>query len=177
MKQLLYKFLGFSAYVINRFIYGSWSRAYRFIFESRYKNLPNSRPWTTIELLSFYKSCTWTSDAIYGILDIMSKPEKFYKTHKGDCDEYAVFAANVLNPNSMVGVLSVQWYDSCLRGHHVCVIKRNGLFYHIGNWGLWGAYANLDKLAASIVPEYGKILSWSLRKGDSSLKWLSGKII
>jgi len=165
-------------YISGRFLYGPWSRFYRWAFERKYKLMPTDLPWDTDQILEFFEKCTWTKDKFYMLWDTISKPERFYKTKKGDCDEYAAFACAVMNKTNFI--LSVNWYDprkdhKTFNGHNVCVYYtvRKG-WQDISNWGAsLTFYKNLTDLALSIIPEGCTPSCW-ISRIPSSLKYCNG---
>lgn len=155
-----------------RFLYGWWSRLYREYFEKQYISMPNDLPWTTSELLEFYKTCSWVPDTWRMAGDAVSKPEKFYTTRKGDCDEYAAFAADVLLYKAK-WILSVVWWDSkpdakTIKGHNVLIYIDSWRWWHIGNWGQQGPFKTFREALISIPGEGTYPIAWSMRlaRGD-----------
>jgi len=177
-KTLIMLWKGIS-YLAARFIYGPFSRLYRWLFERKYKTLPIDTPWVTSQVLKFFKECTWKADACGGVIDVISKPERFYETKTGDCDEYAAFAHRVLSWSS--AILSVTWFDPKAKlfkkftGHNVCVYHYKGKWYHISNWGKFGPFDRPRDVWNSIPPKDTIPCAYGLRKDD--LKWLTGGII
>jgi len=161
-----------------RYIYGPWSRFYRWAFERKYKKMPTDLPWNTDKLLEFFKECTWTKDKWYMGWDVMSKPQRFYETKHGDCDEFATFAATAMS-GLVKWVLSVTWWVPGARkkfhGHNVCLYpvmsttkdgKTEITWWHISNWGRIGPYDTIYKVIESIPKRfYNKAIpcAWSLR--------------
>lgn len=164
-----------------RYIYGPWSRFWRNWFETRYTEMPvQAKPWTIQDILSFFRKCTWTKDKWYGGFDVISKPEKLWETHHGDCDEFAVFASEVL-PRKRSFILSVVWYRPKAKkkfgGHNICLYPKLKTFYdedsktekstmewwHIGNWGNHGPYQSIYETIDSIPPKDAIGCAWSLR--------------
>jgi len=167
------------SYTAARFIYGPFSRLCRWLFERKYKTLPTDTPWVTYQVLNFFESCTWKEDACGGVIDIISKPERFYETKTGDCDEYAAFASKVLLWNSCI--VSVTWFDPKARwfkkfaGHNVCVYHCKKKWWHVSNWGKFGPFSRPRDVWNSISPEGTIPCAYSVRKDD--LKWFTGGII
>jgi hypothetical protein len=143
---LITKFAMFAA----KYIYRPLSLLYRKLFEQKYKTLPQTLPWTEEQVLNFFKLCIWTEDPAYGMLDVISKPEKLYETRKGDCDEFAVFAGAVMKVKHKF-MVSVIWYDpdsdkfTKIRGHNILVYWKDGAWYHISNWGKFGPFKTIFK--------------------------------
>jgi hypothetical protein len=166
------------SYMAARFLYGSFSRLYRWIFERKYMNLPQNTPWTSKQILEFFKDCTWKADACGGVIDVISKPEKFYETKIGDCDEFAAFASKTIFWRSFI--LSVTWFDpkakwfGKFKGHNVCIYCYKRKWYHIGSWGKFGPFDRPRDVWNSIAPEETISCSYSIRRNN--LKWLAGGI-
>jgi hypothetical protein len=167
------------SYITTRFLYGPFSRLCRWLFERKYKSLPMDVPWTTDKVLGFFKKCTWKEDKLSGFLDIISKPERFFETKTGDCDEYAAFASKVLPfPSS---ILSVIWFNPKasgrrkFAGHNVCVYFYQNKWWHISNWGKFGPFDRPRDVWNSISPKDSIPCVYSVRKGN--LKWIAGGIM
>ncbi len=167
------------SYVAARFIYGPFSRLWRWLFERKYKTLPIDTPWVTSQILRFFSDCTWVADAWGGVLDIISKPEKFFETKEGDCDEFAAFASKVLSWES--SILSVTWLDTQakwfkkFKGHNVCLYYYKDKYWHISNWGKFGPFKSPSDAWNSVPPNKTIPCAYSLRKDD--LKWFAGGIV
>lgn len=176
------KFLVFAfkciSYVAARFIYSPLSRFIRFFFERKYKRLPTDTPWTILKVIRFYQTCKWVSDPVGGLLDFISKPEKFYATKQGDCDDFAAFADEVLDKNSYL--VSATWFDPLgksfrkkFNGHVVCAFtNEENKWFHIGNQGLMGPFEEFEDLVYSIPPPGIIPCTYSSRTGD--LKYIAG---
>lgn len=162
---------GWLAKFASKFLYRSVSRLWRWLFEKKYKQMPIGIPWTIDQILIFFKECKWVQDPWGGTIDVISKPEKFYQTKQGDCDEYAAFACTVLLWRSIF--LSVQWFDpkkkgfGKFQGHNVCVYFYGRKWWHIGNWGKRGPYETLLGLIKDVSPEGTILCNYSLRKADT----------
>ena len=180
MTKILIAIYGFLASSVSRFFYGPWSRFLRWLLEQKYTQLPLLLPWKTTDLLDFFKQCEWVPDRWWQLLDQISKPEKFYETQRGDCDEYAVFAGAVMSDKNCI-LLSVQWYNpkgegffKKFSGHNVCVWREANGYWHIGNWGIMGPFATQEKLIASIVQD--NVYASHAFRNIRSLKWIGKKI-
>jgi hypothetical protein len=164
------------SYTAARFVYGPISRLYRWLFESKFTTLPTDTPWTIDKLLSFFVDCIWVADAMGGVIDVISKPEKFYLTRMGDCDEYAAFASEVLPWEG--GILSVTWLDpkakwfKKFKGHNVCVYFSDRKWWHVSNWGHFGPFKRPRDVWNSIPPEGTIPCAYSIRRNN--LKWFAG---
>jgi len=165
-----------------RYIYRTCSRVWRFLFERKYKEMPKNLPWDVRQVLEFFATCKWKRDPLWGTLDVISKPEKFYATKTGDCDEWAAFAANVL-PYENMWLLSVTWYEPktdkhkrAFTGHNVCLYYNNLKWYHIGNWGLYGPYKYFHETLRSIPPSWAVPCAFGVRDGKSLKVVISGQL-
>ena len=175
MIAYLYKWL---CYLASRFLYGPWSRLCRWLFERKYKKQPDDLPWPLTRVLAFFQGCKWCPDPWY-YLDAISKPEKFYETKQGDCDEFACFAGTVMEGPCYI--MSVTWYDSrkgekTFHGHNICVFQAADKGWrHVSNWGFYTEpHEELLDLAMSIPPEGTIPCSYAIRDVDT-LKWLAGQ--
>lgn len=152
-----------------KYCYRRFSLINQRVREKKYKECPQKESWLVSTVLNFYKSCEWVSDPLGGKWDYVSKPEKFYMTREGDCDDWAHFAVTMLIKDAHS--LSISWKEQSgkYNGHVVCVHKdTDGKFWHMGNWGLCGPFDNLDKVVESILPQDATGLAVSLR--DRRLK-------
>ena len=168
--KILFKLLGSVMFFFNRFVYKPWSKFWRLILDRKYTEMPEDLPWTQKQLRSFLEMCVWTEDPVGGSLDYFIKPERFYMTERGDCDDFSAFSANVLDSEYFSNILTIQWWvpgkGKHFHGHNVCVFLRGAKLYHIGNWGTHGPYSSLREIVDSIADtKRGNIvLSWGLRK-------------
>ena len=129
----------------------------RLILERKYKaDLPKGL--SAKELNNFFRGCKWTPDPWGQLLDYISKPEKFYITKKGDCDDWACFAANVICYPAFI--LTVNWYNpggekfiDRFAGHNVCLFFVGLRWWHAGNWGIRGPFESLKMVIKDIIPD------------------------
>ena len=167
-----------ACYLASRFLYGPWSKLYRWFFERKYKKLPEDTPWTSLQVLDFFRECTWTKDKWYMLFDMISKPEKFYETKEGDCDEFACFAGAVMEEPRYI--LSVNWYDprkgmKTFGGHNVLIyFKVASGWRHISNWGIHGPYKKFYNMIYKIPPKNTIPCAYAVREADT-LRWIVGE--
>lgn len=140
--------------------YSFWSKLYRFIYERDYENVPLTRYSSMRELVSAVRQMQWTADTWKELYDAISSPQKVeyilqhgrqYDGKKlvGDCDEFAIYEANVIaasikdwkwidgwdNPRLM----SICWVSETdarnvgFGGHNVCLLRKVGGFDD-GKW-------------------------------------------
>lgn len=132
--------------------------------ERQYPSLPEESCWLPTHVLGFFKDCKWSSDPWNGVYDYVSRPEKFFLTKSGDCDDYALFACTMLiRPSNF---LTVSWMEEngTLNGHAVCVYQDSeNKWWHLGNWGLRGPFNSLVDVCKSIQPPKATCLLCTLR--------------
>lgn len=154
-------------YIWNRWFHRMFSLLSRRLREKQYNDMPEKESWLPQHVLQFFASCKWVSDPLKGKWDYISKPEKFYMTREGDCDDYACFATTMLVRPSQI--FSVSWMnpDGSMTGHAVCLYKDNqGAYTHIGNWGMRCPFYSLEQVVASIVPKGSFPMIYSIRDKD-----------
>ncbi len=167
-----------AAYLASRFLYGPWSKLYRKLFERKYKEFPKDLPWSPAKVLDFFRECEWVADKWYMLWDAISKPEKFYSTKTGDCDEFAAMAGAVMEPPKYL--MSVNWYDpkkgfKTFGGHNVLVyFRKDSGLWQISNWGLFGPYTKFYDMIYEIPPKDSIPCAYAVREVDD-LNWIVGE--
>jgi len=162
--------------IVSRF-YLLWSMLYRWIQEPKGK--ADVKPYSSLkELEDVLQRTTWVKDGARQMWDAIGSPKRFqYLLDKNivpdsgrDCDEFAAYAYEVLKTHpiegvELVGCMSVSWYkdERGGRGHNVCLLKVEGNYAHIGNWGLYSGFANLRLCIKSILKNR-KLMGWSIWK-------------
>jgi hypothetical protein len=161
-------------YVVVAF-YLLWSMLYRFLLEPPGK--ADVVAYNTLgELEAVLKRVKWVKDGIRQVFDAIGSPEHFQwlinnnqipKSGR-DCDEFAVYCYKVLKTHliegvEVVGCMSVNWAkdERGGRGHNVCLLKINGKYAHIGNWGLMANYATLRECIESVLRDR-KLRGWAI---------------
>jgi hypothetical protein len=112
------------------------------------------------EVMSFFH---WKKDGFKELFDVVSTwkwAEYKLRTNSQDapfdCDDFANYACHLLRIKGTASeplILSVIYRvkDKFFpQGHAVCLIERGGLYYHIGNWGVWGPFKTKDDVIKSI---------------------------
>lgn len=143
----------FFCYLYLLLLYRWWSRLYRLIWEHKYSTVALQSYRNFTDLVAIMRTCVWTADGWKQIWDAFSYPGKVQfiintdgpKPKIGDCDEFAIYLANVLEQSSTLGghengrfvldtyegmmverarVLTVSWVkqDGKYGGHNVCLI-------------------------------------------------------
>jgi hypothetical protein len=86
-----------------------------------------------------------------------------------DCDEFAIWAANVTADRFTPRMASVVWINRFqtssgktkhrIKGHNVCIIQEQRgdtvLYFHIGNWGRSRNFVTLDSLLRDVTKRGG----------------------
>lgn len=143
-------------------LYHAWSRAYRLLFERRYRARPPVPSFPDLRALELTLGrMRWCRDAWPELGDAIGSAKAAYYRHVdgaaiGDCDEFAVLAADRIDDlrrmgglpalellEGEIGVLSVPWMDGWRAGgHNVCAFsyyddRRHVMarrWAHVGNW-------------------------------------------
>jgi len=101
----------------------------------------------------YLKGFTYKEDR----MDYAQKPYLFWISKEGGCEDYALFACELLH------IYMPCWYMTVHKkseGHGVCVIQNpNGTYSHISNWSVIrncfvNEYPTLNELARSILPTW-----------------------
>lgn len=144
-----------------------WSMLYRLLLEPPGKAEVASYK-TLGDLEAVLKLVEWVKDGTRQMFDAVGSPEHFQwlinnsqipKSGR-DCDEFAVYCYKVLTAHpiadvEVIGCMSVNWAkdERGGRGHNVCLLKINGKYAHIGNWGLCAQFDTLAACIESILKE------------------------
>jgi hypothetical protein len=132
-----------------------WSPLYRVVIESgEYRPI---KPYNSMdELVKALREVGWHKDGIRQMFDAIGHPKRMQwlistktKVERGcDCDEHAGYShealsiSDIIGLEEVVGILTVGWWKPWFwkfkrfGGHHVCLLKYEGKFAHVGNWGL-----------------------------------------
>ena len=101
---------------------------------------------------------TWEQDSWGGFLDYPRDSKRTLKRKRGDCEDFAGLAMEVLKRNNIESFYFAVLEDSenlIKKGHVVCLVKLNNSYYHIGNYKkLYGPYNNYKSVASSIFPKW-----------------------
>jgi hypothetical protein len=197
-------------FVFRLRIYSLWSKVYQAFYHDRYSN-PESPLYAPIhfDLLSqnaqnLMNLVRWTADGPRELWDAVGSPHWFQhilrtiqeggKQPSGavDCDEFAIWAANVVKKDSAPHMLSVSWISENptkkgLRfkggGHNVCVCRgeRDGksYFYHIGNWGRSRNFGDVEGVINDVLVRGNRdknhLAGWALWTPELKLVATSSK--
>lgn len=173
-----------------------WSRIYRWLLEP--SGMSDLKPYSElIDLSNTMYTVTWVADGIRQMWDATGSPEHFQYLIDNDvvppsgcdCDEFAVYGYAVLTRYPLpekelvevVGVLTVSWWKPWFwfvkkpGGHHVCLIKVNGKFAHVGNWGLHRDFTDLASVIKSVLKD-NSLIGWHLWQYPSTMLMYDTKI-
>ena len=167
-----------------------WSKTYRFFWQPKRKYVKspletNHSPvtaWNKIRVLEYRKD-DWKV-----LRDVFNRPEHVQMSinckksfgvqldGQMDCDDYAVWCANVLARkwHPMILCVIYKYKDGDLSGHAVCLAQNHqtGKYFHVGNWGVWGPYDSFNQAISSILSKRSILIGWSLFSPDLKLlKW------
>lgn len=129
---------------------------------------------------------SWVNDGPKELWDAISHPSwfqyllttkrRFNRQEPGavDCEDYAFWAAAVINAGYSPVVVTVAWIDKNNKagGHSVCACKESYKWLHVGNWGksvLCGG--TLADVAKDVYSRSGgvKLIGWAVASRDMEL--------
>jgi hypothetical protein len=163
-------------YVVGVFWWVAWSGVYRWLHHRKYKKVMLDCNMTPECAATFMSKIKWTKDGVKELWDSCGSPNwvqhvintladgKAQPKGSLDCDDFSVWAANVLSKTYDPKILVFAWtVDEKLRGHAVCVGKSSsGLLFHLGNWGLWRGFVSHNHICRDMVWRTG---------GDNPIGW------
>lgn len=169
-------------------IYRIWSKIYRFIWE-RNKRLPLKSFLSLEELVAYVGSFKWRADTWRELGDAISSPEHVQwiaendpKRFIGDCDEFAVYQANVIE-NSLskfnhnfvkqfnrAFVMTIMWYqhdtDVGYAGHNVCLLSTANRKYCYMDYGFPSVEVETPaEIAEMVMKRYAsnyELIAWAI---------------
>lgn len=171
-------------------VYYAWSLLYRALFEHAYRKRPPVPTFPDMRALSLTLGrMRWRKDGPREMGDAIGSAKAAYYRHVegravGDCDEFAVLAADRLDDmrrhgceaalelrEDEIGVLSVPWLEGWkLGGHNVCAFSYYDddlmvrCWAHLGNW-FSGAprwkFATLEEVVRDVLGARRRGLGWS----------------
>jgi len=179
-------------------IYPTWSKVYRWLYHGQYADSESAKwsPLRTglspIQAQNLMNLVRWAPDGKREFWDAIGSPHWFQyalnkvqageKQPRGamDCDEFAIWAANVVDEEFAPRIASVVWVNRFqtaggktryrIKGHNVCIVqdRRAGsiLYFHIGNWGRSRNFISLEALFADVAKRGGAgenfLASWAV---------------
>jgi len=155
-----------------------WSSLYRVLFERKFKkfDLEANLPLKVVE--SRLATLSWRADGPKQLWDACGTPNKVQfilnEIKKGlpqpdmalDCDDFSVWAANVLSPMCKPRIYTFAWVDAHgqIEGHAMCLCTDvDGKIFHVGNWGTSSTYNNLKEACEHICARRNaEPIGWAL---------------
>ncbi len=163
-----------------------WSRIYRVLYHTKYNKveLPENMPLTEVE--ENLKKLRWSPDTWKELWDACGSPNrvqnelnemsagKEWPYEQMDCDDFAIWAANVIDKNFYARIYTFSWLskDDQIQGHAMCLCRNSdGRIFHMGNWGTSAPYSNLREVCESILAgrKAKEALCWGLFDKDLNL--------
>lgn len=163
-----------------------WSKLYRFLFQRRYKDIYLEKKLSFVEVSERLSALTWRPDGWKELWDVCGSPEWVQfclnmirsgaEQPEGplDCDDFAVWAINVINPHYSPMFFTIMWLtdEGKLVGHAMCWVRRpDGYKHHLGNWGVSSPYITLREACMDILLRVRakKLVCWALLSKDLTL--------
>lgn len=172
MRELLRKALKVAVkltYPVAIYYWVIWSRIYR-TFNS-YDPIILKTGLTPAKAQDFMSNLPWSPDTWKELWDVCGSPQRFQRdlnvrlrtgminTGPRDCDDFACWAANVIDAKYSPRMLLVCYLDrqSILpKGHVVCYVEMDEYGFHVGNWGLKGPFsASYLDVATAVASQKG----------------------
>ena len=146
-----------------------WSRVYRFIYHRKYKGIPLPRGLSPDDVATALAKLRWQRDSWKEMFDVCGSPNYVQfcleQVNSGkeqpvgalDCDDFACWAATVMDEKYLPQIMSVVWvdYNHNVNGHCICVYWVGSEAYHVGNWGVRGPFLTAEAACASVWHEAG----------------------
>ena len=140
----------------------AWSTMYRLIYHRKYNKIVLPRNLTHLEANNIMKDLKWRPDRWRQLWDVVGSPRWTQhcinpgdNSRALDCDEFACWATNTVHPKFDPRIFCFSWYDEAkdkYSGHAMCWVRtKDGKYHHIGNWGLFGPYNNLNEACQKIL--------------------------
>lgn len=74
----------------------SWT-PFVFLTPRRYLGSPNELDWKDVNIELFSDNYIWEQDTWNGLIDVAQSPRETLRRYAGDCEDYALLIATVLN--------------------------------------------------------------------------------
>jgi len=178
-------------------IYRLWSRLYQFIWER--ERVPLKKFGSFSEFVTYIRTLKWRPDTWRQLWDAFSNPYHIQYIANtdparavGDCDEFAIYEAEVLAQQGLAAekpwevtdtnVLTVTWYqtgeiepgETRMSGHNVCLLRHVDGQWSYMDYGFPSKrYATVSQVADAIIRHYAypaTLIAWA--RSDRDLKCL-----
>ena len=170
----------------------AWSGLYRRLYNKKHEKISLEHGLGPRSLQYRFSKLQWKPDGPRQLWDACSSPqyvqsivnrvELGYRQLEGplDCDEYAVWAANVIGAEYRPRVLSVMWQDLSgnIHGHSVCLCTDNynpHRYCHIGNWGFYNYKFGYQQHIRDMIRS-GNLIGWALFSKDLKILKIGDEI-
>lgn len=176
-----------------------WSQFYRKLVQFKYKKkypLVAKRKVSNESDYEYFlrtqNTCSylsWKKDNWSQLWDVISLPQfvqcQVNRLNQGlpqedkplDCDDFSVYFANIISDKYNPKLLTVTYKTKDkfkFGGHVVCLVTdRDGNYYHLSNWGLYGPYKSTAEVINSIVGDREYI---GHAQYDPDLNWKTVKV-
>lgn len=179
-------------------IYAGWSRVYRFLWERKY-NVVKLHTYASLAELGAYletKAKLWAADSWRQFFDAIGTPGRVQLRFEGlepitdglDCDDFAIWIANVVQRSLASGKLSIRhqvtapqlltvtWLDAKghATGHNVCLLRSAASWAYMDYGTPLGHSTTIADVAQKVMWRYAgagaKLLVWATH--DKDLKHL-----
>ena len=164
-------------YPLALYYWQIWSWVYRKTWHRKYDRYALETGLSPLEVHERLKLLTWTSDGPKELWDAIGSPGWVQfaidevaggnPQPKGglDCDDFSSWAVSAMSYSYTPFMFSFAWLDkdSKIKGHAVCVFRTtDGVFHHVGNWGLSGGCYSLRDLYNELTSrcDFTHLIGW-----------------
>ena len=175
-----------------------WSRVYRLVYHTKYRGVVLDKDLPLTNVQGAMEMLEWKPDGLRELFDVCGTPnyvqhivnisrDNVYRQgpririRSGqpdlplDCDEFAVWAANVIERDFYPRLFIFSWMSERgeLVSHVMCLCRQeDGRLFHIGNWGTSAPVQDLRELCLSIMKKTRatEAIGWAIL--DKNLKLL-----
>jgi len=137
-------------------IYSTWSKAYRWLWHRKYKDIKVDKHLSPLEANQQITHLLWKPDGVLEFFDAVGSTHFVQycinevragndQPHGSlDCDDFAAWCYEAISSEYETEYFTVSWLRGWhATGHAVCLYKdHDGFWYHIGNWGMHGPYVS-----------------------------------
>jgi hypothetical protein len=173
-------------YKVGYLWWSYWSKIYRVLYHSKYNKVVMPTNLTLTEVENNLKRLRWSPDTWKELWDACGSPQRVqselndlaggkpWPYMQMDCDDFAIWAANVIDKNFYPRIYTFSWIsqDDQIQGHAMCLCRSsNGKLFHMGNWGTSAPFFNLKDACQNILLRTNakEALCWGLFDKDLNL--------
>lgn len=186
IEKIIYSFFaGLMLFAMRSGLYRWWSLAYRWLYQHRFLSVKLNTNLEPEEAQKKMNTLIWRRDGAKEVWDSMGSPNwvqhcinevaagRNQPAGALDCDDYASWACHAIDPVYEPMIFSISWHPIIHRsettkyvtGHAVCIFKRDGQYWHCGNWGTFGPWQSLHDVGSHISgarKRTGMPISWAI---------------